>query len=149
MTPTDPPACPMPDPTQDDRLRSILSQASTVAVVGMSGRPDRPSREVGLYLRDHGYQVLPVHPREKEIDGLVVYPDLPSLPADVQVDIVDLFINPSHQDAVIEQAIELDASVIWFQPGAENPAGEERAREAGIEVVSGHCIMAEHRRRFR
>lgn len=149
---TEPPSgdvCPMPDRSQDDRVRELLGTPRVVAVVGMSPKRERPSNEVGLYLRDHGFTVIPVHPKATEVEGLRAYPDLLSIPADAGVEIVDLFVAGERTAPMVEQAAKIGAKVVWFQLGAEHPPSEARARELGLEVYSGKCTMAEHRRLFR
>jgi len=141
-------ACPMPDRSADARLKEILGTPRVVAVVGMSSKRDRPSNEVGLYLKGHGFTIIPVHPKEKEIDGMRVYPDLLSIPREADVEIVDLFVAGERAAPLVEQAARIGASIVWFQPGAEHPPSEARARELGLEVISGKCTMAEHRRLF-
>lgn len=141
-------ACPLPDRSADARIRAILGTPRVVAVVGMSPNRARPSNEVALYLQAHGFTVIPVHPKEERIEGLAAYPDLVSIPADTRVEIVDLFIAPERTVAMVEQAARIGASIVWFQPGAEHPAAETLARERGLEVISGKCTMAEHRRLF-
>jgi hypothetical protein len=145
---TDSAACPMPDHHADGRVRELLGTPRVIAVVGMSSRAQRPSNEVGLYLRRHGHTVIPVHPRETDIAGMRVYPDLAAIPTDAGVEIVDLFVAGPRTAPVVEQAATIGASVVWFQPGAEDPPTEDRARELGLEVFSGTCTMAEHRRLF-
>ena len=141
-------ACPMPDRSMDGRLREILGKPRVIAVVGMSSNPARPSNEVGIYLRQQGFTIIPVHPKEKEIEGLRVYPDLLSIPEDAGIEIVDLFVAGERTAPIVEQAARIGALIIWFQPGAEHPPSEDRARELGLEVISGKCTMAEHRRLF-
>jgi len=138
----------MPDRSADARVRDILGTSRVVAVVGMSPKRDRPSNEVGLYLKDHGFTIIPVHPKEKEIDGMKVYPDLLSIPPDTGVEIVDLFVAGERTVPLVEQAARIGAAIVWFQPGTEHPPSEARARELGLEVISGKCTMAEHRRLF-
>ncbi len=140
--------CPMPDRDRDARLREILGQPRVVAVVGMSPKPERPSNEVGLYLAEHGFTAIPVHPRAAEIGGLKAYPALTAIPDGAGVEIVDLFVSGARTIPLVEQSAQIGAGVIWFQPGAEYPPAEERARELGLEVISGICTMAEHRRLF-
>ncbi|MFH1743116.1 MAG: CoA-binding protein [bacterium] len=142
-------SCPMPRRDQDELVRTILGRAQTVAIVGMSPNPDRPSHEVGLYLRQYGYIVIPVHPKAKEIAGLQAYPDLDAIPADQGVDIATLFVAGERTGPIIEQVARTGAKVVYFQPGAENAASEERARELGLQVFSGRCIMADHTRLIR
>jgi len=139
-------ACPMPPREDDQRVAAILRRSHTIAVVGMSSKPNRPSKEVGLYLRDQGYTILPVHPREKEIAGLPVYRDLKSIPRDHSVDVVDLFVSGEKTVAAVEEAARIGARTVWFQPGAEYELAEKRAVELGLEVVSGRCAMADHQR---
>lgn len=141
-------SCPMPDRDQDARVRQVLGQPQVVAVVGMSPNPARPSTEVALYLQERGFLIVPVHPKAAEIEGLKVYPDLASIPSDVKIDIVDLFVAGPRTAPVVEQAAAIGAPIVWFQPGAEHPETEARARELGLEVFSGTCTMAEHRRLF-
>lgn len=141
-------ACPIPSKDQDDRVRGILSQPRTVAVVGMSPKKERPSNEVGLYLRDHGFSVIPVHPKAEEIEGLKVYPSLEAIPADCRVEIVDLFVTGDIGVQAVEQAAKIGAKIVWFQPGTENPEAEKRALDLGLEVFSGRCTKADHERFF-
>ncbi len=139
-------ACPLPNRADDDRIRRILKTARTVAVVGMSSKPNRPSLEVGMYLRDHGYEIVPVHPREQAIEGIQVYCDLESIPRDRRIDLVDLFVSGEKTLPVVEQAARIGAKWVWFQPGAEYEPAERRAKELGLEVVSGRCTMGDHAR---
>jgi predicted CoA-binding protein len=141
-----PEACPMPLGGDDARIKSLLEKPSVVAVVGMSPKAERPSNEVGLYLHRQGFEVIPVHPKAEQIGGLTVYPSLEAIPEDVQVEIVDLFVSGERTLDVVEQAAKIGAKWVWFQPGTENTASEARARELGLEVVSGRCTMAEHLR---
>ncbi len=147
--PTDGDVCPMPDRSLDTRLRELLGSPRVVAVVGMSPNRDRPSNEVGLYLRAHGFTVIPVHPKAAEVEGIRAYPDLLSIPEDAGVEIVDLFVAGKRTAPMVEQAAKIGAKVVWFQLGAEHAPSEARARELGMEVYSGKCTMAEHRRLFR
>ena len=145
MTET-PDACPLPDKSGDDRVREILEKPCVVAVVGMSSKRDRPSNEVALYLKNQGFTIIPVHPAEKEIEGMKVYPDLESIPGDANITIVDLFVAGPRTGPVVEQAGRIGAPIIWFQPGTENPESETRARELGMEVISGRCTKADHQK---
>ena len=139
-------ACPLPPAGDDARIREILSRPLTVAVVGMSPKTDRPSYEVGMYLHEHGFRILPVHPAAERIGGLPVYKDLESLPEGVRVDLVDLFVAGARVMPVVEQAAKIGAPIIWFQPGTENDEAQARAAELGMEVIAGRCTMADHRR---
>ena len=137
-----------PDRSGDERKRALLGTPRVVAVVGMSPKPDRPSHYVALYLKRHGFTIIPVNPTVREVAGLVAYPDLRAIPKDRQVEIVDLFVAPERTMPVVEQAAEIGANTIWFQPGAEHGPAEERARALGLEVISGACTMGEHERLF-
>jgi len=141
-------ACPMPSGDMDEYLREKLGKPRTVAVVGMSPKTERPSNEVGLYLKSIGFTVIPIHPMAKEIGGLKVYPTLESLPEEFKIDIVDLFVAGNRTMEAVEQAARIGAKCIWFQPGTENPDSEKRAKDLGLEVVSGRCTLAEHKRLF-
>jgi uncharacterized protein len=142
-------ACPWnPDRSRDARMREILGTARVVAVVGMSPKPERPSNDVARYLKQHGFTIIPVNPTAREIDGLPCYPDLRAIPGGAGIEIVDLFVAPARTMPIVEQAAEIGAKIVWFQPGAEHAPAEQRARELGLEVVSGLCTMAEHARLF-
>jgi hypothetical protein len=147
-SPTDVPEYTNPDPVLDVRKREILGTPTVIAVVGMSPKEDRPSNEVGVYLKDHGHTIIPVHPKAAEVAGLKAYPDLQSIPADAGVEIVDMFIAGERTAPVVEQAAKIGAKIAWFQPGAENAVTEQRAAELGLEVFSGVCPKAEHKRLF-
>jgi predicted CoA-binding protein len=139
-------ACPLPSKDDDAHIREILERPRTIAVVGMSPKPDRPSNEVGLYLHHNGFRIIPVHPKAEEIAGLKVYPDLESIPKDMQIDIVDLFVGGERTMEPVEAAARIGAKIVWFQPGAENGPAEDRAKALGLEVISGRCTKAEHQR---
>jgi len=139
-------ACPLPLGGGDEAVKDLLLKTRVIAVVGMSPKPDRPSYEVGCYLLEQGYQVIPVHPKAERIGELEVYPSLEAIPGDLTVDLVDLFVAGDRTAELVEQTARIKAPAIWFQPGAENPASEARARELGLAVISGRCTKAEHQR---
>ncbi len=130
---------------ENDRVGSILAEHKRIAVVGVSDNPERQSYGVAHYLKDAGYTVIPVNPKLKEFYGEKSYPDLRSIPG--PVDVVDIFRTPDAVPEIVEQAIEKKVKVVWMQPGAENPVAAERAKAAGIEVVSGLCMKREHVKR--
>ncbi len=123
----------------------MLESAKTIAVVGMSKRPFRDSNRIGELLINMGYRVYPVNPTIESVHGLESFPDLKRIPE--QIDIVDVFRNPRYAKEIVNEAIEVGAKAIWFQLGAEDAEAERMAREAGLEVISGHCIAVEIRRR--
>jgi len=122
--------------------RALLEKQ--VAVVGMSGNELRASNFVGFYLKRHGYDVVPVNPREKEIYGLTVYPDLNALP--MPVGIVDVFRDPAAVPEIARQAVAAGAKFLWLQFGVINEEGIEIALSGGMEVIVDKCIKIEHAR---
>jgi predicted CoA-binding protein len=121
----------------------ILRSARTIAVVGLSNKPDRPSYEVASYLQQAGYRIIPVNPTIAEALGERAYRSLREIPE--PVDVVQIFRRPSEVPAVVEDAIAIGAKVVWMQPGAENEQAAARARAAGLEAVVGACMMTVHR----
>ena len=136
------------DPSRDEREREIFGTPRVVAVVGMSPKPDRPSNYVAQYLGEHGFTIIPVNPTVREVDGRAAYADLRSIPKGSGVEIVAVFVAPERTMPVVEQAAEIGARTVWFQPGAEHAPAEERARVLGLEVFSGLCMKGEHGRLF-
>lgn len=126
-----------------DPIEKIYKESKTIAVVGASDDPKRPSHDVARYLQSQGFKIIPVNPGLKELFGEKSYPDVLSIPE--PVDVVDIFRRPDAVPAVVEQAIAKKAKVVWMQPGAENMQAAERAMEAGLEVLMGVCMMREHR----
>lgn len=122
-----------------DPIERIYKESKTIAVVGASNNPARPSYEVAQYLKARGFKVIPVNPHLTELFGEKSYPDLLSIPE--PVDVVDIFRNPAAVPEVVEQAIAKKVKVVWMQPGAENMQAAERARAAGLEVIVGMCMM--------
>ncbi|MDO9444157.1 MAG: CoA-binding protein [Dehalococcoidia bacterium] len=127
-----------------DRAMELIRDAKTIAVVGVSSRPDRPSNEVAKYLIDHGYEVYLVNPTETEIFGLPVYDSVRDLPK--PVDIVDIFRRPGDVPPVVDDAVAAGAKVVWMQLAIVNEAAAEVARAAGLEVVMDRCTKIEHER---
>ena len=125
----------------------ILSTYKTVAVVGLSSNPERPSNRVARYLKEQGYRVIPVNPRETEVLGEKAYPDLCAVPEAIEV--VDIFREAKAVPRVVAQAMYVGAKAIWMQEGIVHEAAATRARRAGMAVVMDHCMMKEHRRIMR
>lgn len=126
-----------------DQVKQILLDTKTIAVVGMSTNPDRPSHSVPLYLRNHGYTVIPVNPNADEIEGMQTYPTLSAIP--VPVDTVEIFLPSDQVPPIVDEAIKIGAKVIWMQEGVRNDAAAERAEAAGLQVVQDRCMRAAHR----
>lgn len=129
------------DPTAIQRL---LNTAKTVAVVGLSGNELRASNFVGFYLKRHGYQVIPVNPREPEILGERSYNSLSEIPQ--HVDIVNVFRAPSALPDIAREAVAIGAGALWCQFGVINEEGNRIAADAGLTVVVDRCLKIEHAR---
>jgi predicted CoA-binding protein len=127
--------------------KEILSKYKTVAVVGLSSSPERPSHRVARYLKDKGYRIIPVNPRETGVLGEKAYPDLCAVPEPIKV--VDIFRGAETVPRVVAQAMYVEARAIWMQEGIVHEAAEARARRAGMAVVMDRCMMKEHRRIMR
>jgi len=139
------PVCELPKKNAStEEIRRLLSEAKTIAVVGLSDDPARDSHRIAAYLQDRGYRVIPVNPRVGEVLGEKAYPDLPSVP--VPIDIVDVFRRVEAIPAIVDEAIAAGAKAVWMQLGLAHNASAEKARAAGLDVVMNKCIMVEHRR---
>ncbi len=129
-----------------DLITGILEKCKTLAVVGLSSRPSRPSCGVAAYMQRHGYRIIPVNPNESSVLGERCYPTLESIPEPFEM--VVIFRQPQHVPAVVENAIACGARIIWMQEGITHEKAAERARSAGLEVVQDRCILKEHAKRF-
>jgi predicted CoA-binding protein len=125
-------------------LKALLQRVKTVAVVGLSTDPDRPSYSVAMYLQQNGYRIVPVRPGGGEILGEKVYERLSDIP--FAVDLVDHFRRSSLVGPHIDEAIRLRVPAIWMQEGIVDEAAAERARAAGLVVVMDRCMLKEHRK---
>ena len=121
-----------------------LSGARTVAIVGLSKDPLRPSNFIGFYLKRHGYKVVPVNPREPEILGEKSYPSLGDIP--FPVDIVDVFRRPDAVPDIAREAVAIKAKVLWLQFGVISPEAAKIATDGGLDVVMDRCMKVEHAR---
>ena len=130
----------------DTELREALGNARTIAVVGLSDKPERDSNEVARYLQSQGYRVVPVNPMLTEALGEKAYPSLSAIPRDVPIDIVDVFRRSDQVPPVVDEAIARGDKVVWMQLGVENAAAAAKARAAGLTVFENLCIMVQHRR---
>jgi predicted CoA-binding protein len=126
-----------------ESVQEILANTKTIAVVGLSDKPDRPSNEVSGYMQAHGYRIIPVNPTITEALGEKAYPTLRDLPE--RVDVVQIFRRPEEVPAIVDDAIAIGAKVIWMQPGAENEDAAATAEAAGLKAVVGACMRAVHR----
>ncbi len=128
-----------------DPILGILKKYKTIAIVGLSSNPSRPSYGVGEYMQSRGYRIIPVNPNEREVLGEKSYARLEDVPE--KVEFVDVFRRVEEVPAVTESAIRAGAKVLWMQLGIENAEAAERARAAGMIVVEDACVFVEHRKR--
>jgi uncharacterized protein len=133
-------------PSISDPIREILERSRTIAVVGLSNSPLRPSHGVSAYMQTHGYRIIPVNPKIKGALGERAYPSLLEVPE--KIDIVNIFRRPQFVGEVVDQAIQLKVPVIWMQEEVIHDKAAEKARKAGIFVMMDRCILKEHRARF-
>ncbi|MGA8710205.1 MAG: CoA-binding protein [Thermoplasmata archaeon] len=130
----------------DSELRNVLGRSKTIAVVGLSDKPERDSNEVARYLQSQGYRIVPVNPMLTEVLGEKAYPTLAAIPAETRIDIVDVFRRSDQVPPVVDEAIARAAPVVWMQLGVENADAAAKARAAGLTVFEDLCIMVQHRR---
>jgi predicted CoA-binding protein len=128
----------------DEEIRALLASRPTIAIVGASSRPDRPSHGVMNVLLDAGYDVTPVNPNESVVLGRTAYPDLRALPT--PIDLVDVFRRPEHVPGIARQAVAVGARALWTQLGVVSEEGARIARDGGLFVVMNHCTAIEHER---
>jgi uncharacterized protein len=134
-------------------INEILSKYRVIAVVGLSSDPSKPSHHVAVYMKAHGYRIIPINPTVVEVLGEKSYKSLLDLPPELQktIEVVDIFRRPEDVSPVVEQAVALKQKngkpyVVWMQLGIVNEEAAETARKAGLVVVMDRCIMLEHKR---
>jgi predicted CoA-binding protein len=132
---------PQPDPIAD-----LLKRSKTIAVVGLSNNPLRPSHGVSAYMQTNGYRIIPVNPEIRGALGEKAYASL--LDVSEKIDIVNIFRRPEFVEEVVDQAIRLKVPAIWMQEEVINERAAEKARKAGIFVIMDRCILKEHKARF-
>jgi predicted CoA-binding protein len=130
--------------TKDSDIKDILDNAKTIAILGLSPKPERDSNRVARYLKDHGYRIIPVRPGQQEILGQSAYATLDDIKENV--DIVDVFRNPEQILPHTHEAIRMQPKVFWMQLGIENQEAATLLVKAGIDVVMNKCIKIEHDR---
>jgi predicted CoA-binding protein len=130
----------------DDEIGKLLRGSKTIAVVGLSDSPLRPSHGVAAYMQSHGYRIIPVNPAVKGALGEKAVASLSEIRE--KIDIVDVFRRSEFVPEVVDEAIRLKVPAIWMQEGVIHEQAAEKARQAGIVVVMDRCILKEHRRRF-
>lgn len=120
----------------------IFAESRTIAVVGLSANPSRPSYGVSRYMQSVGYRIIPVNPNLDQVLGEKCYSRLEEIP--IPVDIVDIFRRPEFVDSIVESSLKIGAKVVWMQEGIFHRAAAERARQAGLIVIMDQCILKEH-----
>ncbi len=136
---------------QSDPIADLLRRSKTIAVVGLSCNPLRPSHGVSAYMQSHVYRIIPVNPQIEECLGEKAYAsllDIPEKDVPEKIDIVDIFRRPEFMEEVVDQAIQLKVPAIWMQEGVIHEKAAEKARQAGIFVVMDRCILKEHKARL-
>ena len=131
--------------SEAERITELLESAKTIAVVGLTNMPMRPSYGVSHYMQSQGYRIIPVNPLISEWEGEKAYPSLLDVPE--RIDIVNIFRRPEYVPEIVDQAIQLQLPSIWMQETVIHEEAAEKARQAGIFVVMDLCILKEHRRR--
>lgn len=126
------------------QIRTALESARTIAVVGCSPNPDRPSNAIARYLLEQGYRVIPVNPGHRRILGQACYRTLADIPADVTIDVVDVFRRSEHVSGIADEAIARGAGFFFMQQGVEDADSARRLEAAGIPVAMDRCILVEH-----
>lgn len=134
-------------PRGSDVIGEILKKYKTIAVVGLSSNPRRPSFNVTQYMQSVGYRIIPVNPNEMEVLGEKCYARLEDIPKTEEIEIVDIFRRAEFIPPVVDSAITVGARVIWMQQGIANAPAAAKARDAGLVVIEDACILIEHRRR--
>jgi len=123
-------------------IRKVLTDSKTIAVVGLSAKPHRPSHQVARYLMEAGYTIIPVNPGQDTILGHTCYPNLRAIPT--PVDMVDIFRRPEAVLPIVEDAIDIGAKFIWMQEGIVNEEAAAKAKAAGLEVIMDRCTKIDH-----
>jgi len=129
-------------------IAQMLAAPSTIAVIGLSDNPAKPSYSVSAYMQSHGYRILPINPTASTVLGETAYPSLRELmqALPIKPHIVNVFRLPQHIPTIVDDMIALNLTNLWIQLGIRNEEAARRAEQAGINVVMDHCILIEHRR---
>ncbi len=133
----------MRQPSDTDPVRRVLTTTHTWAVVGCSPEPGRDSHRVAAFLQRNGFRVIPVRPGVDEVLGERCWPNLAAVPAEEEIDVVDIFRRSDQAGVHVDEAIDRGARAVWMQLGVVDPAAADRARTAGLDVVMDRCPMIE------
>lgn len=128
------------------QIQEILRASKTIAVVGLSDKPDRPSYDVAKYLLGQGYRIVPINPNLPDMEwrGIRAYRTLSEIPKEIKIDIVDIFRKSEDVGPVVDEAITIGVKVVWMQLGIVNDEAAAKARNAGLEVIMDKCMKIEH-----
>ncbi len=130
----------------DSRIKEILVDAQTIAVVGISDKPDRDSGRIALFLKDRGYEVVGVHPSLESVFGIPVYKSLDDIPH--SIDLVDVFLSSDKVASISESILKMNPKYVWYQLGVRNDEAAEFLTKKGIQVIQDRCIAIEYRHHF-
>lgn len=129
-------------------MKTFFDQIKTIAIVGMSQDPTKPSNEVGMYLKNQGFTIIPVNPNYDSINGMTSYKDILAIPKEISIDVVDIFRRSEDVLPHVEEAVKRgDVHTIWMQEGIENTQAEQFASEHGLTVVMNFCLMNAHKQK--
>lgn len=142
--------CEMPQINSNkEEIKAILEDTKTIAIIGCSPNPEKASNKVAVYLKEHGFNIIPVYPKEEEILGEKVYKSLSDIPNDIKIDMVDIFRKPEVIASVVDEALKRDdIKYIWTQLGLVNNDAAKKAEASGFKVVQNHCTKIEHSELF-
>ena len=130
----------------EDKIKTILSGSRTIAVVGISDKPERDSYRVAKYLKEKGYEILPVNPAIEQWEGIRSYKSLQEIPGEKKVDIIDIFRKSDVVLPIVQEALKIHPRTIWMQEGVVNEEAAELAKKNSLLVVMDRCMMKEHAR---
>ena len=142
--------CEMPQTNSNkDEIKQILEETKTIAIIGCSPNPEKDSNKVATYLKNAGYTIIPIYPKEDTILGEKVYRSLSDIPSEIKVDMVDIFRKPDVIASVVDEALTRgDVKCIWTQLGLVHNVAAQKAKDAGLKVVQSHCTKIEHKALF-
>ena len=127
-----------------DRILELLKKAKTIAVVGLTDDPSKPSYGVSQYMQSNGYRIVPIHPKLSKVLGERAYPSLSEAAKAEKIDLVDVFRRPDAVPAIVDEVLALGIPALWLQETVVHEEAARKAREAGVLVVMDKCIMKEH-----
>ena len=127
-----------------DRILELLKKAKTIAVVGLTDDPSKPSYGVSQYMQSNGYRIVPIHPKLSKVLGERAYPSLSEAAKAAKIDLVDVFRRPDAVPAIVDEVLALGIPALWLQETVVHEEAARKAREAGVLVVMDKCILKEH-----